>query len=204
MARRITHQETVTTTNAVTTTASTPFYTGRSKILSIQSIIDVNTPAAKTFTDSNITDATDTIAIASHGFTTGLKAALTTSGALPTGLTATNYYIIVVTSGTIQLASSLANAQAGTKVVTAADGSGTHTLTPTALAGGLVGIEKSNDYDPEQNTTGTWEYVSSAVTADGSAWIKEVDPDYAYARLTFQLTAGRLSAVSYIIVKEDI
>lgn len=164
--------------------------------LSIQAVIDVNTPAAKTFTDANITDGTDTIAIASHGFTTGLKAALTTDDVLPTGLSASNYYVIVVTSGTIQLASSLANALAGTKVATAADGSGTHTLTPTSIAGGSIKLQKSND-----GTNWADDGAAQNVTADGSLWLEADPPTGRYARVYLTLTAGRLSADLNILAK---
>jgi hypothetical protein len=207
MARRITHASTVTTSNIVTTSNSTPIYVGRAKSISVQSVIDVNTPSAKTFVDGDVNTTTDRITITGHSFaTTGLKVAATTDGVLPGGLSATNYYVIVVDANTIKLATSLANAQAGTAVdITSAAGGGTHTLTPASLAGCTVALQKSNDYDPEQNTTGTWDdAVSGSVTADGDVWSYDTDPDYAYVRLSFTLTAGRLSATSYIIIKEDI
>ena len=54
----------------------------------------------------------------------------TTSGTLPTGLsTATNYFVIKLTDSTISVATSYANAVAGTVVsVTSGTGSGTHNL----------------------------------------------------------------------------
>lgn len=84
-----------------------------------------------TFTDNEIDTGTDAIQVLSHGLRTGLRVRLTTSGALPTGLaTATDYYIIVYDDNNVQLASSRANAFAGTEIALAADGSGTHTITP--------------------------------------------------------------------------
>jgi hypothetical protein len=54
----------------------------------------------------------------------------TTTGTLPTGLsTSTNYYVIKLTDTTISVATSYANAVAGTAVsITSGTGSGTHTL----------------------------------------------------------------------------
>lgn len=53
-------------------------------------------------------------------------------GALPTGLAAsTNYYLIFLTPTTFQLATSVANAEAGTELTISDDGSGTNTITLT-------------------------------------------------------------------------
>lgn len=209
MSRRvIAHEETQTVTNIITTTHGAPVYVGRAKTFSLQSVVDINVPAAKTFVDGNVTVLTDVIAIASHGFTTGLKVAATTDGTLPAGLSATNYYIIVVTSGTIKLASSLANAIATVPVpvdITAAAGGGTHTLTPASISATLT-LEESNSYDPIYNaSTVDWDAVQSASTlsADGDVNIEVVDPGSKWYRPTFTVTAGRLSASSYIVVKED-
>lgn len=80
--------------------------------------------------------ATVTITIASPGIVTdtahGLAAYqpvyLTTSGALPTGLTAsTVYFVIPVNANSYKLATTLANAIAGTAINTTGSQSGTHT-----------------------------------------------------------------------------
>ena len=66
---------------------------------------------------------------ATHGLSTGQVVYLTTTGALPTGLTAsTRYWVNVVTSSTFTLATSLANALAGTVIATSGTQSGTHTV----------------------------------------------------------------------------
>src|SRR5688572_523338 len=82
----------------------------------------VTTPAAKNFVDADVHVANNTITEAAHGFVTGLKGQLTTTGVLPAGLSlATDYFVIRVDADTFKLASSLANAQAGTAVdITAA------------------------------------------------------------------------------------
>lgn len=82
-------------------------------------------------------DGTFTITIASpgvatktaHGFNTGDVIYLTTTGALPTGLAAnTNYWVIRVTADTFRLATSSANATAGTAINTTGSQSGVHTI----------------------------------------------------------------------------
>lgn len=63
-----------------------------------------------------------------HGFVTGDKLFLTTTGALPTGLTAnTIYYVIGNDANSFWLATTLANAIAGTKIATSGTQSGVHT-----------------------------------------------------------------------------
>ena len=69
------------------------------------------------------------VTLASHGFQTGDMIYLTTTGALPTGLSQnTIYYVINVTTSTFRLATSAANAAAGTAINTSGTQSGTHTL----------------------------------------------------------------------------
>ncbi len=65
-----------------------------------------------------------------HGMLTGAGPyRITTDGAVPTGLAVqTNYWIIRVSADTFQLASSLANALAGTAVAFSTDGTPTNTL----------------------------------------------------------------------------
>jgi hypothetical protein len=70
------------------------------------------------------------VSMTAHGFFTGQKVQLTTTGALPTGLSAnTTYYVVYVDANSFSLATSLANAAAGTKIATSGSQSGTHTLT---------------------------------------------------------------------------
>jgi hypothetical protein len=72
--------------------------------------------------------------LASHGLITGDgPIRLTTSGTLPAGLAlTTDYWVIAVNSGSIALATSLANALAGNRVDITSAGSGTHTISDTA------------------------------------------------------------------------
>lgn len=142
----------------------------------------------------------NTITQTAHGFKTGLKGQFTTTGTLPAGLsTSTDYWLIVVDDDTYQVASTLANALAGTAInITdqGADGN-THTFTATALAG-TVNYQASLDNE-------TWVTLSSpsanAFTGDESAFVNVVDVYYNFFRLQVVLTAGQCSATARINAK---
>jgi len=69
-----------------------------------------------------------------HGLTSGQRVQFTTTGALPTGVTAnTNYWVTVVDANTFRLSTSLVNAQAATFVATSGSQSGTHTVTEFSI-----------------------------------------------------------------------
>lgn len=70
------------------------------------------------------------VTLSSHGLATGDSIYLTTSGALPTGLMAnTRYWVVKNDANSFWLATSLADALAGTKITTSGSQSGTHTAT---------------------------------------------------------------------------
>lgn len=95
------------------------------------------TAAAGAFT---ATHGTETFTKAAHGFQTGDGPyQLTTTTTLPAGLAlATDYYVIRVDANDFQLATSLANALAGTAQPISDNGTGVHTITPnTALSPAL-------------------------------------------------------------------
>jgi microcystin-dependent protein len=84
-------------------------------------------PLIGTFTITIATPAV--LTLTSHGCLTGDQIYLTTTGALPTGLTAnTLYYVIYVDANTIRLATSRANAISGTAINTSGTQSGAHSL----------------------------------------------------------------------------
>lgn len=92
---------------------------------------------AESFAAAAVTTATDLITVQSNvdRWITGMKVRATTTGVLPTGLAlATDYFVIRIDAASIKLASSLANAVAGTVIDITAIGSGTHTLTHTLTA----------------------------------------------------------------------
>jgi hypothetical protein len=138
---------------------------------------------------------TDTITTAAHSFVTGLKIALTVnSGSLPTGLTATNYWIILVSATEFKLAASYADAIAGTEVdfTDYGDASKTATFTPASLSGTFT-LQKS--------CNGTnWVNVASATTftAAATVMIEEKDVSYQYLKLATTIATGAvtLSAIT--------
>lgn len=157
--------------------------------------IDVNTPAAATFTAA----ASDVCTAVAHGFTTGLKVQVSTTTTLPAGLAAvTDYFVIALDADTFKLASSLVNALAGTAVDITDAGTGTHTVTPAALAGGTYQLKVSIDglnYVPLAAATN--------ITADAEVFADEVDPLYNWVKVVYTLTAGRMSVVQRVIVKGE-
>lgn len=69
-----------------------------------------------------------------HGLVSGQKIQLTTTGALPTGLSAsTTYWITVINANTFNLSTSLANAQTATFITTTGSQSGVHTATAISI-----------------------------------------------------------------------
>jgi len=102
--------------------------------------------ADDTFTAAN---GTEILTATAHGLHTG-DGPFTVSnsgGALPAGLTAaTDYWVIKINADTFYLATSLANALAGTKVFITTDGTGTQTISDKTetmrlywMAYGLIG-----------------------------------------------------------------
>jgi microcystin-dependent protein len=90
-------------------------------------LFGVIAPVVGTFTVTIAAPAV--VSLTAHGFITGDAVYLTTTGALPTGLVAnTLYYIVRVDANSFNLATSLANAIAGTKITTTGSQSGTHTI----------------------------------------------------------------------------
>lgn len=149
------------------------------------------TPVAKTFLDANVNTTSEVITITAHGFFTGLKvAASNAGGTLPGGLSTTNYYVIVVTSSTIKLASTLALAVAGTPVdITSAAGGGTHSLTPAALGGIVVKLQTSND---GTNFADLSSYTVTISAAGTTMW-NLVDQYARYVRILHTPSAGAIN-----------
>lgn len=77
----------------------------------------------------NVDTGTDVWTLANHKFQVGDAVQVTTTGSLPSGISAaTTYYIIDYGATSIQLALSYDNALAGTQVNVTTQGSGTHTV----------------------------------------------------------------------------
>lgn len=70
-----------------------------------------------------------------HGLDNGQPIQLTTTGALPTGLTAsTTYWVTNQSTNSFSLSTTLANAAAGTKIATSGSQSGVHTMVACSIA----------------------------------------------------------------------
>ncbi len=116
-------------------------------------------------TSSKVDTTLDTATITAHGQSTGSKVTASTGGALPTGITATTYWLIVLDANTVQFASSLANAVAGTAIDLTTPGYGTQTLTPVSLSN-VVKVQMSNS----PTASGTWYDVpGTTVTITGAS-----------------------------------
>jgi hypothetical protein len=83
-----------------------------------------------TFTTGNVNTTTDVITLSSTtNYPTGTPVVFTSTGAVPTGLTAdVVYYVINISGTTIKVAASAAAATAGTALDLTAAGSGTHSI----------------------------------------------------------------------------
>lgn len=155
------------------------------KAYSIQQVITVTTPSAGTFTAAD----TDICTKASHGMKTGLKVQVSSDTTLPAGLSAsTDYFVIYLSANTFSLATTLNNANAGTAIDITDAGTGTHTITPTALAGCNVKYQGSND-------NSNWIDLASAtnITTAVNLLTEKVDPSFQYVRAYFTMTAGQIS-----------
>lgn len=183
-------------TDTVTITAATAGAAGNA--------IDISTdalPADLLLSGSTLEDGEDLsyIDATAHGFTTGLKAPLTGTN-LPTGLSATDYWIIAVDDDTLRLASSQANAFAGTFVIISAAGTTNDAaLTPDALDVDLT-LAVSNDGEH-------WIELSSPtpknVTAAGSTLWADLDVSMRYLRVMTEITAGAIDLDIKVNAKAD-
>ena len=182
-----------TTTNIVGDTTSTAVDANDASSLVISSTIAVATPSAGTSAAANW-NTSDIITITAHNFVTGVVGQVTTSGVLPTGISgATNYFVYVISANTFYLYDTLANALVGGatgRVNITNVGSGNHTFTPTALAGGstkLQGLVAPSTWVTIPDTT---QSVTGAAT-----FVWELDyVRYPEIRAFTTLTAGVLTA----------
>ena len=166
----------------------------------VVSLITDSTPIADTFVHGDVTVVSDTITLTAHGMTTGLKCALTTDGVLPTGLSATDYFIIVIDVDTVSLATSANNATAGTAVtITAAAGGGTHTLTPYAIDG-TVKLQASLDDTNFIDIDGSTQTINSSETF---MW-DVIDFSYKFFRVVHTVTSGQFTVACTYTTKWDV
>lgn len=173
---------------------STSVNVKKAKSFCLTNVVTVTTPSAGTFTAAASNICTKT----AHGMLTGLKVQVSSTTTLPAGLSAaTDYFVIYLSANTFSLALSLSDAQAGTAIDITDAGTGTHTITPTAIAGASFKLQGSLD-DSKWIDLG----VSNNITATADFIYEKVDPAYNYVRAVYAMTAGQISAVQTISVKE--
>jgi hypothetical protein len=177
----------------------TPVDVKKAKGYGILLDLTVATAAAKNFLDAAVNVTANTITISAHGYYTGLKVAASTTGTLPGGLSATDYYVIRVDADTIKLATSAAFALAGSAVdITSAAGGGTHTLTPAAISGASYKLQYSMD-----NVIWIDAGVTNNVTATSQFLHEKVDPMFNFVQVVWALSAGQIGYSVQTLVKEE-
>ena len=126
---------------------------------SLNILVSARTGVTKTFADAAVSTSAETISLPGHCLETGDIITFSNSGgALPSPLVATQkYYVIAASAGTIKVATSAANATAGTAVnLTSAAGGGTHTLKVVEKA--FVDITKTPQGDAKEFAIGLAKY----------------------------------------------
>jgi hypothetical protein len=150
-------------------------------------------PSVASFTTADITTTGNYIRKTSHGYVTGLNGLLTGTGAaLPTGLaTATTYFIVNLSADTFGLATSKANAIAGTLVTLAKDNT-ISAFHPAAF--GTLGVTFKASFDG----TNYWNVPGVTITAVGATCTSVADIAYNYLKLDLTLTSGQATATAKV------
>jgi hypothetical protein len=96
--------------------------------------------------DFSISPSNDSFTVASHGLTTGTRVRLSSSNALPSGLSAyTDYYAIATDVNTFKLATSAVNASLGTAIDFTTSGTGTVNIVSLAIGGASNAFDATTD-----------------------------------------------------------
>ena len=136
----------INTTCIAATTQSSPINMDRPDGISFQAVYADTTPALVGISSTNFAVSGSTIANVANLGCAGQGAWLSTSGGLPSGLSAnTTYYVFQNTSGTWSLSATSTGAVAGTALSWTTQGTGTHTFHFLANAGNSVRFQASND-----------------------------------------------------------
>lgn len=143
--------------------------------------------------------ATDIVTTATaHGYLTGMKLTVSTTDTLPGGLAAlTDYYFIYLSPTTGKLATSQANALAGTAVDITNAGTGTHTIVVNTTIAGSIKLQKSLDPETVPAASRVWfDIANSSQNFTGSTTLNWAYADVAYraVRAVVTVTSGMVSA----------
>lgn len=99
-----------------------------------------------TFATSDINTSTEVFTESSHKYQTGDAVEVSTTDTIPGGLAVlTTYYVINASSSTIKLATTLANAKAGTAINITSTGVGTHTIQTVVTDAMDASVLQAND-----------------------------------------------------------
>ena len=134
-----------------------------------------------------------------HGLVAGLKVQIATGTTLPVPFAAvTDYFVIRVGADSFALATTIANAKAGTRIAITNVGVGNQTVTPVAASGMTITFRKSNDKS-------NWVDIQTATSfsADGTVMIENAAVAFRYVKVVKALTAGDVSVVAQILVIGD-
>lgn len=171
---------------------------------SLALLIKARTGKSQTFVDAAVTAGTDIIVLPGHTFSTGDLVKLSASATLPAGLVATKqYYVIKVSDGSIKLATSAANATAGTAVdITAAAGGGTHTI---RLVEGqfidLTGVDHADARKFAKNLANYFEKLAAgAGNSSASIDVSEDNQDPVAATAAIALTHANLDDADTVTI----
>lgn len=150
--------------------------------------------SAKDFTADAGTD--ELTAASAHGLQTGQIVQVSTTTTLPDPLAVTtDYYVIVVDTTKFKLATTLANALAGTEIDITDAGTGTHTETP-ATWGVALKVQYANRKDKRYLVEADWfDMASGSLTLDSGATpanksLSDANVGYAWIRLVLTITGG--------------
>jgi len=120
----------------------------------------------------------------SHGLVTGASVAITTTGALPTGLAGAGYFVSKIDDDFFYIMDTRAKAIAATPAQVITDqGSGIHTFTPSSFAGTVALQYSLNASD--------WIDIANYSTT-GTNLIEDDDFNANWLRLAIQATSGQL------------
>lgn len=128
--------------------------------------------ASFTFATTDVNVANNTITKTAHGWSTGeCTAYFSSSGGLPGGMAVlTNYWVIVVDSSTIKLATSRANALAGIAVDITTQGTGTHTCnrgSALVVPSGVTEVRVTGNIRVETDDEG---YLTALIAKNGATY----------------------------------
>jgi hypothetical protein len=132
----------------------------------ITAVVTNASPGGKTFTADA---ASNVLTTTVNGYVTGLKVRVSNSGgALPSGLSpGVDYYWIAKTSASGYLATSYLNALANTPIDIGSNGTGTNTVGPPQLNGGVATLQSAQVDQNGAVIASTWKDVpDTAVDID--------------------------------------